>query len=163
MVHRKLTTLEAVALAVRSEIDSAGLYRRLAERVKNPQVKELLRGLAEEEERHEKGLMKLYRSMLNGQEPSVPGQDGRGKSLPIDPEADIASVIAAARDKENSSEKFYKDAASSVTDFKTRQFFLDLAETERKHFAMLQAQLDKLADDPHWFDREESKPVHLGP
>jgi rubrerythrin len=166
MVHHELTNLEAVALAVRSEIDSTDLYGKLASRVKNPDVRQLLEDLAADEEKHRKGLMNLYLEMLGDQEPSIPEQDGRDKKIDLDPEADYLAVMTAARDKEQESEAFYSKAATTVLDFKTRSFFLELADSERRHAAMLQRMVEKLKEDPHWFDRVDADPfkgTHLGP
>jgi len=166
MVHRNLTPLEAVALAVRSEMESTDIYTKLIDRIRNPEVKQLFVDLAAEEDRHREGLMALYRKMLGGEEPSIPESDGREKEWDIDPEADFLTVMTKARDKEVDSEAFYQDAAEKVQDHKTRLFFIELAETERKHAVTLQKQVDKLKEDPHWFDREDAegyKPVHEGP
>ena len=76
------------------------------------------------------------------------------------------AVMTAARDKELGSEASYKEAAERVRDYKTREFFIDLAETERRHAAALQKQVDKLKEDPDWFDREDADPyktMHIGP
>lgn len=166
MVHRNLTPLEAVALAVRSEIESTDIYTKLIDRIRNPEVKQLFVDLAAEEDRHREHLMALYRKMLGGEEPSIPESDGRKKEWDIDPQADFLTVMTKARDKEYDSEAFYQDAAEKVTDHKTRLFFIELAETERKHAVVLQKQVEKLQEDPHWFDREDLegyKPVHEGP
>lgn len=166
MVNPRLTTLEAVALAVRSEIESTDLYENLAQRVKNPEVKTVLTDLAADEERHRLGLMSLYTRMLGEQEPALPAGDGRQKTIDLPENPDYADVITAARDKEVDSENFYKNAAESVTEYRTRMFFLDVAESERKHAATLQKLLDRLKEDPHWFEREEADPYkgqHVGP
>lgn len=163
MVHQDLTPLEAVALAVRSEMESTDLYAKLTKRVKNPEVVAMLKDLAADEEHHRMALMKLYEEMLEGQEPSIPSSDGRQKEWDIDPDADFLVIMTKARDKEYDSETFYKRAAETVRDYKTRMFFLELAETERRHASTLQKQVAKLQDDPHWFDRTESDQVHEGP
>jgi rubrerythrin len=163
VVHEDLTPLEAVALAVRSEIESTDLYEKLTERVGNPQVKKLLTDLAQDEEKHRVGLMKLYQEMLGGEEPSVPTADGRKKQWDIDPEADFLTIMTKARDKELDSERFYKDAADKVRDYKTRMFFVELAQVERQHAVLLDKQVRKLQQDPHWFDRPEEESVHEGP
>lgn len=162
MVHRELTTLEAVALAVRSEMESTDLYGKLTKRVKNPEVVAMLLDLQQEEEHHREALMDLYRSMLKGEEASIPESDGRDKVWDIDPEADFLTIMTKARDKEFDSEIFYQEAAKRVRDHKTRTFFMDLAETERKHAARLQVQVDRLKQDPHWFERTETA-FHEGP
>ncbi len=162
MLNEKLTPLEAVAFAVRSEMESTDLYAKLIEKVRNPEVKRILRDLAEDEEQHRMGLMRLYRRMLGDEEPSIPLEDGREKSWEIDPDAEPLVVMTKARDKELDSERFYQDAAKRVQDFKTRMFFIELAETERRHAVLLDAQVQKLQADPHWFDRED-KAVHMGP
>jgi rubrerythrin len=166
MVDAGLTTLEAVALAVRSEIESTNLYEKLAERVKNPEVKMVMKELAADEENHRQALMGLYTKMLGGQEPSIPDKDGRDKKMAISPDAEYADIIRAARDKEVDSEDFYKKAAERVKDYRTRMFFLDVAESERKHAATLQKLLDRLKEDPHWFERDKADPfkgMHVGP
>jgi rubrerythrin len=166
VVDRNLTMLEAVALAVRSEIDSTDLYGDLAKKVRNAAVRDMLEDLAHDEETHRVGLMKFYQKLLEGQEPSIPERDGRAKFMELGDEPDYLGLVTAARDKELDSEAFYKEASEKVLDYKTRMFFLDLAESERKHAAVLQKQVEKLQEDPHWFDREDDdpfKPMHVGP
>ena len=166
MVHRELTTLEAVALAIRSEINSTCLYADLARKVKNSAVRTILTDLEADEERHREGLMLLYRKMLGDEEPSIPADDGRGKKIELGPDADYLAIMNAARDKEHDSESFYKNAAEKVSDYKTRMFFLDIAESERQHAATLQRLVKGLEEDPHCFDREDAdpfKPFHVGP
>ncbi len=174
MVHEDLTPLEAVALAVRSEIESTNLYAKVIERVRNPEVIRMLEEMAAEEEHHRDALLDLYREMLGGQDPSVPVSDGRmkeklteaGETWDIDPNADFLTIMTKARDKELDSEEFYKNAAERVREHKTRTFFIELAETERKHAIRLQKEVERLEQDPHWFEREELegfKPVHEGP
>jgi rubrerythrin len=166
MLHEALTPLEAVALAVRSEVESINLYAKLTEIVRNPQVKELLTELAAEEEKHRTGLLAVYREMLQGEEPVLPVSDGRRKSWNLAPGVDFLDVMARARDKEIASEAFYRDAAARVRDEKTRVFLLELAESERKHAVALQRQVEKLERDPYWFDRvaaEDHRGVHEGP
>ena len=163
MVHQDLTPLEAVALAVRSEMESTDLYEKLTDRVRNPEVVTVLKELAADEEHHRVALMRLYEEMLEGQEPSIPASDGRKKIWDIDPDADFLTIMTRARDKEYDSETFYKDAAEKVRDYKTRMFFVELAETERRHAVVLQKQVEKLKEDPHWFDRAEADQFHEGP
>jgi erythrin-vacuolar iron transport family protein len=162
MLNDKLTQLEAVAFAVRSEMESTNLYSKLIEKVRNPEVKRMLRDLAQDEEEHRLGLMRLYKRMLGDEEPSVPMEDGRKKEWDIDPDAEPLVIMTKARDKEMDSERFYQEAAKRVQDFKTRMFFIELAETERRHAIVLDAQVEKLRADPHWFDREDTA-VHMGP
>jgi erythrin-vacuolar iron transport family protein len=162
MLNEKLTPLEAVSFAVRSEIESTNLYTKLIEKVRNPEVKRILADLAEDEEQHRLGLMNLYRRMLGREEPLIPQDDGRKKTWEIDPDASPLVVMTKARDKELDSERFYQDAAKRVQDFKTRMFFVELAETERRHALILEEQVQKLQADPHWFDRED-KAIHMGP
>jgi rubrerythrin len=163
MLHAALTPLEAVALAVRSEVESVQLYAKLTERVRNPEVQRLLRELAADEETHREHLLALYRRMLDGEEPVLPATDGRQKAWDLSPDADYHTVMARARDKEIDSEAFYRSAAARVQDEKTRVFFLELAESERRHAVLLQRQVETLERDPHWFDRVEADGVHEGP
>jgi rubrerythrin len=106
--------------------------------------------------------MRLYKRMLGDEEPSIPMEDGRKKEWDIDPDAEPLVVMTKARDKEMDSERFYQEAAKRVQDFKTRMFFIELAETERRHAIVLDAQVQKLQADPHWFEREDGA-IHVGP
>jgi rubrerythrin len=166
VVDPKLTILEAVALAVRSEIESTELYAELADRVRNPEVKKLMRALAADEEKHRESLMALHEKLLAGKEPSIPRQDGRATTMELPSEPDYLAVVTAARDKEKISEAFYKAAADQVDDEKARMFFLEVAEAERVHAARLQRLVDKLEEDPRWPEREQAgsgKGMHTGP
>lgn len=164
MVQANLTALEAVALAVRSEIESTRVYVRLARRVKNPAVREMLEHLAEEEAEQERDLHALYRTLRRGGPPAFPEQDAPERRVRLDPDtAEVADVVAAARDGEQGRESFYRNAAARIGDYKTRMFFRMLAERERHHAIALQEQLEELTRDPAWFEREETEAFYLGP
>ena len=162
MLNRSLTSLEALALAVRSEIESAHLYDALASRAENPEARRLLRELAADEEAHRVKLMRRYREQLGDQEPSIPLDDGRDRRVYLGPDADYEEVIRAAHAKEVDSEMFYRRAAHEVSDLKTRTFFLSLADSERQHAVALGRMLGQLLKDPHWMDRRDDA-VHSGP
>jgi len=163
MVQANLTALEAVALAVGSEVDATRVYLRLARRVKNPAVRDMLERLAAEEAEQEKNLRTLYRTLRNGR-PPAPLHEGGGRRVRLNPDsAEVADVIAAARDGEQGREAFYRNAAARIADYRTRMFFRLLAEQERHHAAALQEQLEELTRDPRWFEREEAQAFYLGP
>ena len=60
MVWERIDELQALRIAIQSEIDSHNLYREAIKHVRDKQGKELLRALAEEEKRHRRELEQEY-------------------------------------------------------------------------------------------------------
>jgi rubrerythrin len=98
MVGRALANIEAVARAVRIEIEFAELYAALASRARNPDAKKLLRAMASDEELHLIELTDLYEGMLEGEESSIPPRRReRAKELGTE---DYVTVFEGAYAKE---------------------------------------------------------------
>ena len=162
MVGRAIANLEAVASAVRVEIEFAELYAALANRARNPDARKLLRAMASDEELHRSELMDLYEEMLEGQGPSIPPTK-RKQEVPLAVEGDYLSVFEAAHAKELDAERSYREAAQRASDYKKRLLFLTLAETESAHAASIRKVLTRLKRDPHWLDRWDAPSIRRGP
>ena len=162
MVGRAIANLEAVASAVRVEIEFAELYAALANRARNPDARKLLRAMASDEELHRSELMDLYEEMLEGQGPSIPPTQ-RERGTALDATDDCQTVFEVAYAKELDAERFYREAAQWAIDSKTRLLFLTLAETENAHAASLRKVLSRLKQDPGWLERWDDASTHGGP
>ena len=63
-MDRKLTSLEVIGMAIRSEEDAAKFYSHIAARINNELVSKKYRHLAKEETGHRKMLVDLYKKIL---------------------------------------------------------------------------------------------------
>ena len=85
MEIKDLNLEDILGLAVKTEIQGRIFYSKLSEKVTHPEVKKKIISLAEDEKRHEKIMVDLYRNTL-GREP----RDLPEKGIP-----DIVGAISA--------------------------------------------------------------------
>ena len=105
-------TLESIFLAaLRSEVDSQEVYTTLANRVKNAVLKDRLKFLASEEEKHRLFLANAYKGNFPGKELVIPGKS----SVPMpqvnvaDESIHISEVLLAAMKAEKVASEFYME------------------------------------------------------
>lgn len=105
-------TLESLFLAaLRSEVDSQEVYTTLANRVKNAVLKDRLKFLASEEEKHRLVLTNAYKGNFPGKELVIPGKS----PVPMpqvnvaDENIRISEVLLAAMKAEKAASEFYME------------------------------------------------------
>jgi rubrerythrin len=131
---------ELLGFAVRSEIDSNKTYSDLAERVKNPLLKEKFQWLAYEEKKHKEVLEKLFDALFHGEKLLVPGQMATEliKHIEVTPSSGLVDILYQAMESEKSAENFYARLASRVdkpqsmllSEYTLAQDFEDYAEKD---------------------------------
>ncbi len=141
--------------AIKSEIDSGEVYRRLANRVKNALLKERLNFLAGEEDKHRAYIESLYRQKFPGEEIVVPEKT----PVPL-PEVDasedrlLSEIIEDAMKAELAARDFYESLKSRVEDVSTKNMLQILANMEQGHYDILAKELENLKNfenyDTYW-------------
>jgi len=76
----KIKAYDVYPVAIRAELDAAGIYRDLHERVKNEVLRQKLDFLAKEEDRHKAILERLFRDHFPERQLVVPAESKRPKS-----------------------------------------------------------------------------------
>jgi len=151
---------EILAVAVRAEMDAAGIYNHLRGRVRNEVLVQKLAFLADEEARHKAILERLFADKFPGRALAVPAAPARAaQAVPIDETSSVLDLFKLAMAKEKEAEEFYRGAKPVVEDPAGRKILDYLSRVERSHYYMLKSEIDLLERFPEYFDVEE---FHVG-
>ncbi len=163
-----LQPYEILAGAVRSEVDAAGFYSKLRERVKNELLREKLKFLIFEEEKHRKTLERLFSQRFPDRVLEIPEKS----FLPLikaslEDKASVLDLFEAALQAEKTSEDFYKTASEKTEDEQSQKVLRYLSRVERSHYFMIKSEIDLLEKFPDYYDVEDfhfgQDMVHVGP
>jgi rubrerythrin len=163
-----LQPYEILAVAVRSEVDAAGFYSKLHEKVKNELLREKLKFLIFEEEKHKKTLERLFSQRFPDKVLKIPERS----FLPpikasLGDKASVLDLFEAALRAEKASEDFYKKASEKIEDEQSHKVLRYLSRVERSHYFMIKSEIDLLEKFPDYYDVEDfhfgQEMVHVGP
>ncbi len=152
---------EVLGLAVKTEIQGRKFYSMLSEKVTHPVVKKKIISLAEDEKRHERIMVDLYRKTL-GREPKdlpekgIPDIVGAISAMKVEDKSQLLQVLDMAIEAELVAARFYQKGATLTEDPKTRSIFEQLEKEEDGHYNFLVAEKSALSGDMYWFSRGES-------
>lgn len=152
---------ELLLAALKSEIDSKRVYLTLVEWVKNAFLKDKLKFLADEEEKHRKFVESVFRKEFGGKELVIPEKSP--VPLPIIKiDGTIGEAIATAMAAEKAAYDFYLSLSEKFSnDIPTKKTLAYLATMEMGHFRLLEIEketMDKYEDyDTGW------PMIHVGP
>lgn len=163
----KLTSLEVIGMAIRSEEDAAKFYGHISRMIENDLVRAKYEHLAREEVHHRRMLTALYKKMSEGQErpPRIPGtpETAEGGGVPEDMAGSLESLLKLAVKREQKAGTFYRDAADRATDFSGQRILRYLADVENGHELMLEKELEAYLRDMDWYAGKEPELIHVGP
>ncbi len=150
--------MDIIKFAMKMELDGKAYYEKHAGRTKDPNLKEILLTLAEEEQRHFEVFRRLKEDandisggeILNGSETLKQVQNiFEQMSQDNDTIAfndDIISVWTEALRTEEKSEAFYKEKAGEEPDAAKKDLLLKIAAEENNHIMMIDGILMYLKD-----------------
>jgi len=152
---------DIMGMAVKTEIQGREFYSMLSEKVTHPQVKKKIISLAEDEKRHERIVVDLYRKTL-GREPEnlpemgIPDIVGAISAMKVGDKSQLLNVLDMAIEAELIAARFYQRGAALTQDPKTRGIFEQLEKEEDGHYNFLVAEKSALSGDMYWFSMGES-------
>ena len=148
---------ELFLTAIRAEVDSNKVYSKLADGVKNAFLKNKLRFLADEEEKHQQYLEKAFSDRFPGKEIELPEKTIVPLPEPKIPKerVPVSEVIQSAMNAELAAQEFYKSFAARFDNLpelkKTLEYF---ATMEQGHYKILEIEkqnIEKFEDyDDYW-------------
>lgn len=159
---------EILAIAVRSEVDAADFYSKLNKKVKNELLREKLKFLIYEEEKHRKTLERLFSQRFPDHVLEIPEKS----LLPplkasFNDKATVLDLFKAALQAEKASEDFYKQASERIKDTQSQKILKYLSRVERSHYFMINSEIDLLEKFPDYYNVEDfhfgQDMVHVGP
>jgi rubrerythrin len=136
------TDTEIFEFAVDREVQAYSLYMTLASKINDDELRRIFQTFAAEElghkERLELEIIKLGKSV----DQSVPEVDEI--EVEIDQDIDYKDILVMAIGKEGEAFRVYVDLSQLVTDARSRELLLKLAEEEAKHKARFELEYDHM-------------------
>ncbi len=151
-----MTMADVLGLAVKTEIQGRKFYAELSGKVSNPAVRSKLKALADDETRHERIIIELYRKIL-GQMPGnlpdegIPDIVEAISSMNVNDKSQLLQILEMAIEAELISARFYRQGSSLTADPGTKRMFERLEKEEDGHYNFLVAEKSALTGDLYWF------------
>lgn len=164
MIEKEITALEALGIAIRSEIDAQEVYKDLATMCEDELLRDKFLNLFHEEKKHQIILEKMYKEMFPDVDLILPESqlppkvDASKKRRKLN----LKDVLLIALEEEKKSREFYLDCAQIVTDLSGKRMFRFLADMEFTHQVLLNAELELLEKYPNYFEGQIPWEVEQG-
>src|SRR3990172_8890412 len=153
MTDKHLTSLEALGIAIRSELDAQNLYEELSQRPVSAAVAGRFKQLLNEEKQNQKILTEMYGRLFPNTEVRLPPS-----VLPVvfstrekRAHQSLPDVLQLAIEEERRSREFYLDAAEQTPELSGKRMFRFLADMEYSHQMRLQAEMELCKKSPTYF------------
>ncbi|VVB59695.1 Rubrerythrin [uncultured archaeon] len=162
---KKYTLEELLLAAMKSEIESYMVYTRIAEQVKNGLLKDKLKFLAREEEKHQTFIEQVYKAKFPKKKITIPKTTPVPLPQLVVPEEDtpLGAVLKNAMHTEQAAYEFYKALSAQFikNDTMIRNTLSYFADMELQHYKILEIEkesMDRFEEaDVYW------PMVHAGP
>lgn len=161
---RKYRLEDLLLAAMKSEIESNDVYTKMAEQVKNGLLKDKLKFLASEEQKHKTFIEHLFKAKFPKKKILIP------KTTPVplpplvipDEDTSISALLKSAMQAEKSAYEFYQELSKQFTkDEKIRNTLSYFADMELQHYKILEIEkesMDRFEEADVYWDM-----VHVGP
>jgi rubrerythrin len=157
-----------LALAVRSEMEAIRVYSKLYEKVKNEVLKQKLKFLIFEEEKHKKILKRLFSQRFPKKILKVPEKSFLPPiKISLEGKDAVLNLFKAALQAEKISEDFYKKSGEKAEDSESQRILKYLSRVERSHYFMIKSEIGLIEKFPDYYDITDfhlgHDMVHVGP
>lgn len=161
---RKYKLEDLLLAAMKSEIESSDIYTKMAEQVKNGLLKDKLKFLASEEQKHKAFVEQLYKVKFPKKTIHIP----ESSPVPLPPlvipdeDASIGTLLKSAMQAEKSAQEFYQELSKQFAkEEKIRNTLSYFADMELQHYKILEIEkesMDRFEEADVYWDM-----VHVGP
>lgn len=163
----ELSLEDILGMAVKTEIQGRKFYLSLAEKVRHPKVKKKIQSLADDEKRHERVMVDLYRKTLNRKPGDLPDKGIPDivkaiSGMDINERSQLLQVVDLAIEAELVSVGFYRRGADLSQDWTMKRVFEQLEKEEDGHYNFLMAEKSALSGDLYWFSIGDSSMMEEG-
>jgi rubrerythrin len=164
-------TTRVLEYAIEREIETRDFYRSCLERTNAEGVKEIFKGLVEDEQRHHDILQRLLYDITKGETPSVEMQQSEAARVRLEraftrvslddpnfaPERqNVRGVLDKALEVEKESFTNYSEAAEDCEVEDVRAVYRFLAGEENKHYIIIENLMSYLDVPGRWLYYEEN-------
>jgi rubrerythrin len=153
---------------IKLELDGQAFFEHVADATHNELGKKMFMKLANDEAKHLKVFSDIFTELVGedwkkhagdmrkrGSAPMIDALAKKVKSAGKEGRASELEAISVGMELERNAIEFFCNAANKTTDSKARDVFNRIADEERLHFDLLQAQYDHLTNSGYWFDVAE--------
>jgi rubrerythrin len=161
---RKYTLEELLLAAMKSEIESHAVYTTIADKVKNDLLKDKLRFLAKEEQKHKDFIEQVYKAKFPKKTIHIPTTTPVPLPPLIIPDEDtpLSTLLKNAMNAEHTAHEFYQSLSKQFTkDENIRNTLSYFADMELQHYKILEIEkesMDRFEEADVYWDM-----VHAGP
>jgi rubrerythrin len=154
--------------AIKLELDGQSFFEYVADATHNELGKKMFTKLAHDEAQHLRVFSEIFTELVGEDWKKHIGDVKKREKAPMidalakkvakagkEGRASELEAISIAMDLERNAIEFFCSAAKGTTDTKARDVFNRIADEERLHFDLLQAQYDNLTNSGYWFDVAE--------
>jgi len=149
----KYSLEDLILLGIKSEEVAKEVYEKIAEEAKNPFLKTRLSALAEEEDRHKKILVELYKDLFSGKEPEPPENPDFIPEFPeirifreLGGTTDMRKILEGAMQAELSAKDYYESIADMMDDKRIKTIMRYMAKIEEGHYKILKQQYEEILE-----------------
>ena len=155
---------EVLKTAIRAEEDGFKFYDLVSKKAQNEDAKRKLENLRDDEVRHKKTLVDIFKKFVGGEVGELPEKGlsvlsdvfRKGKVDSLESEMQFINLAIEA---ELAATKYYREQRDLVDDDDFRKIFDALAEEEHSHYELLIAEREALSGNYHWFSYDGSSPM----
>jgi rubrerythrin len=156
----------AIIGAIRLEINGRKFFNHAAEVTEHEKGKNMFKFLAEEEVKHLETFSKLFSQILSGDDwkQYIKSSDTQGDAPLVEKLKDRlksgegkgeTEALSIGMQLEMDAIQFFQNASAETDDPVAARIFQEIAEEEKFHYDLLQAQLDSVTNSGFWLDGAE--------
>ncbi|UCF69695.1 MAG: ferritin family protein [candidate division WOR-3 bacterium] len=159
---------EIIRESLKLELNGKSFFENVANATHNELGKKMFRKLANDEAQHLKVFSDIFTTMVgedwrkhvgdlekNEKAPMIEALTKKVASAGKESRASELEAISIAMDLERNAIDFFSGAAEKTTDKKAKEIFKKIADEEKLHYDLLQAQHDHITNSGFWFDIAE--------
>ncbi len=161
-----LSVENALSMALKSEIEAEGVYKKLKKMVNNFVLKDKVQFLIGEEKKHQKVVKALFDKMFPDKEPAKSVKSLAPRiGLSLKEETSVLDLLELAMEVEKTLEEFYDRLSMEVEERGVQEILQYLASMEHGHYSLLKGEYDLSVRDEEYYQRGDFQydMVHIGP
>jgi rubrerythrin len=160
--------IEIIKESLKLELNGQSFFEQVADATHNELGKKMFMKLANDEAQHLKVFSDIFTKMVGEDWKKYVGDLKAREKAPMiealakkvasagkESRASELEAISIAMDLERNAIEFFCNAAEKTGDIKAKEIFSKIADEERLHYDLLQAQHDHLTNSGYWFDVAE--------
>jgi len=164
MMEAKEKIVETLKKAIRSEEDGFHFYDYLVKKAVNKDAKRKLENLRDDEIRHKKTLVDIFKKYIGGEVGELP-EEGISvlskvfKQGQLEEKKTEMEYLNLAIEAELATTKYYQENRNMIDDPIFQEIFDKLADEEHHHYELLMSEKAALSGNYYWFGYDNGSPM----